>query len=618
MNQTTKLMTAVALAGAASLLRPAPVEACGGFFCGQTPVDQNAERVVFAVDDAAGTTEMIVQIGFQGNASEFAWIVPLGSVPVEGSLGTFPQAAITALDANSSPQVYGGGGCLEFDAAAGPPSADERGPVTVHTREVVGPYDVAVIESTDPDALVAWLRDNSFRVTNPMQPYIADYTAAGMKFLALRLTNEAKVSDIEPFRMTLPGTSPVVPLKMTALAAEPEMGILVFVLGSQRFEGANWPNLEVDPANLVYDWTTGQHNWVTEVARVVDAAGGQGWVTETASSTASYVQRLENTTPADDEQAEAVNALLELMRPHAYMSRLYTRLSAEEMTSDPIFRRSNGADVERFRQIPYDPSMDECSDGSDFEAASPCAFVACGAGGTCGEVTQADGRVVAGCACVPGATARTTFGPDGRATVACQDQRMSFLNPGDREIPGATPLPDPCVGFDCGAGTCVPMNMTPTCVCDRGLVAIGSIDAETGAVSYLRGSQRSGLVHRPNWFVTDDPLPGAAGVPVPSIAEDDDRFVRFDAYPGDVIVHHAATLHRAGPNQSATRRRRAVSVRYCGDGTVHRIRPGSPLKPHHEGHRHDGAYDTPIRSSDPVVDHPGCPMVWERPVGSAW
>ena len=149
-------------------------------------------------------------------------------------------------------------------------------------------------------------------------------------------------------------------------------------------------------------------------------------------------------------------------------------------------------------------------------------------------------------------------------------------------------------------------------------VPLDSVDAETGAVSYLRGSQRSGLVHRPNWFVTDDPLPGAAGVPVPSIAEDDDRFVRFDAYPGDVIVHHAATLHRAGPNQSATRRRRAVSVRYCGDGTVHRIRPGSPLKPHHEGHRHDGAYDTPIRSSDPVVDHPGCPMVWERPVGSAW
>ena len=313
-----------------------------------------------------------------------------------------------------------------------------------------------------------------------MEPYIAEYAAAGMKFLALRLTNDSKVSDITPFRMTLPGTSPTIPLKMTALAAEPEMGIVVFILGDQRYEGANWPNLEIDPADLVYDWSTGRHNWVTEVARVVDVAGGQGWVTDTASSTVDYIQRLENTTPADDEQAEAVTALLDLMRPHAYISRLYTRVSAEEMTSDPIFRRSAGADVQRWREIPYDPNGDSCGWGTE-DAASPCDFTACGAGGTCGEVTQADGTVVAGCACVPGATARTTIGPDGQATVACQDQRMSFLNPGDVEVPGATPLPDPCVGFDCGAGTCVPMNMTPTCVCDMGLVATGTIDFETGA-----------------------------------------------------------------------------------------------------------------------------------------
>jgi len=475
-----KLSTALALMGGVIFLRPAPVEACGGFFCGQTPVDQNAERVIFAVDRAAGTTDMIVQIGFQGNAVDFAWIVPLGSVPSE--LGTFPQAAMSALDANSAPVVYGSCG-LELDASAGPPGGrDDDGDVIVHTREVVGPYDTAVIESDSPDALIEWLRTNEFRVTTPMEPYIADYTAAGMKFLALRLTNESKVSDITPFRMTLPGTSPVVPLKMTALAAEPEMGILVFVLGDQRYEGANWPNLEVDPADLVYDWRTGDHNWVHAVAGTVDDAGGQGWVTETAGTTEQYIRRLEVTTPADEEQAEAVDALLELMRPHAYISRLYTRLSAEEMTSDPIFRRSAGADVERWREVPYAEDDDSCGwgRGDEADAFSPCDFIACGAGGTCGEVTQADGSTVAGCACVPGATARTTIAPDGTATVACQDMRMSFLNPGDREVPGATPLPDPCVGFDCGAGTCVPMNMTPTCVCDRGLVAVGDIDFDAG------------------------------------------------------------------------------------------------------------------------------------------
>lgn len=475
------LVGVLAAVGASLLspLTPSRARACGGFFCGQQPVDQTAERVVFAVDREANTTDMIVQISYQGAASDFAWVVPLADVPVDGSLDTFPQFALQALDANSSPQVFGGGWC--FDAAAdggGPPEARE-GEVTVHVREEVGPYDVAVIESDSSDALITWLRDNEFRVTTPMEPYIADYAESGMKFLALRLQPESKVSDIAPFKMTLPGTSPSVPLKMTALAAEPEMGIVVFVLGEQRYEGANWPNLEVPPEDLAYDWRTGRSNWTTAVARVVDRAGGQGWVTDTATSTEDYIRRLEATSPADEDQAEAVERLLALMRPHAYISRMYTRLSAEEMTSDPIFRRSAGADVQRWREIPYE-GEDGCGWDTGVET-SPCDFVACGAGGRCAEVAVTEGgeeRIVAGCACVPGATARTTVGPDGEDTVACQDMRMSFLNPGDRETPTSPPLPDACVGFDCGAGTCVAMNMTPTCVCDHGMVAIGSIDED--------------------------------------------------------------------------------------------------------------------------------------------
>jgi len=148
-------------------------------------------------------------------------------------------------------------------------------------------------------------------------------------------------------------------------------------------------------------------------------------------------------------------------------------------------------------------------------------------------------------------------------------------------------------------------------------VPLDPVDADTGAVAYLRGSHRTGLVHRPNWFVVDDPLPDAAGEPVPDVADDDPRFTSFDVHPGDVVAHHAATLHRAGPNRSTDRRRRAVSVRYCSDGTLHRIRAGSPRKAHHDGPHHgEGGEDDSVRSGDPVVDHPGCPVVWERTIGS--
>jgi hypothetical protein len=149
------------------------------------------------------------------------------------------------------------------------------------------------------------------------------------------------------------------------------------------------------------------------------------------------------------------------------------------MTLDPILGRSADGDVERAHQLQqYVNDVDQCSSNS----IDPCTFVTCGAGGICRTVTVEDDlgitREVAACGCVPGATARTTFAPDGTATVICQDQRMTFLNPGDNEA-GFEALPDPCATFECGQfGTCVPINMTPTCVCQRGYVAVGNFDSE--------------------------------------------------------------------------------------------------------------------------------------------
>lgn len=474
--------------------QPAPAHACGGFFCGQQPVDQQAERIVFAVNDD-GTVTMIVQIAYRGAADDFAWILPLASVPDRASLGTFPQRALMGLDARTGPQFQWPSDCdswLRYDAAAGgPPSADDGG-VTVHIRETVGPYDVAVIESDDPEALVTWLRTNEYRVTDVMRPYIALYASEGMKFLALKLTTAADVTDIAPFRMTLNGSTPSIPIRLTALAAEPEMGIAVFILGDMRYGGANWPELEIRDDQIVwnpysYSWPI-ETNWTALVARAADDAGGRGWVTEYAGSTAEYVDLLRSSTPADEETRIATEELLALMEPHPYLTRLYTRLSPEEMTTDPVFRRTGGADVSNARMLPryvegerdlcyYDPATGGSTPPTD--VTTPCDFAACGAGGLCRVVPGAtDGDPdVAGCACIPGTTARTTFDPAGRATVVCQDMRMSFVNPGDREVPGGPVLPDPCAGFDCGShGNCVAMNMTPTCQCRQGYVAIGSVD----------------------------------------------------------------------------------------------------------------------------------------------
>lgn len=137
-------------------------------------------------------------------------------------------------------------------------------------------------------------------------------------------------------------------------------------------------------------------------------------------------------------------------------------------------------------------------------------------------------------------------------------------------------------------------------------VPLDPVTAETGAVRYVAGSHRDRTRFRPNLFVTTMAIPGTEGAEVPDY---DDlaqvggaRIVSFDTEPGDVVVHHARTIHGAHANASATRRRRAISVRYAGTGTVFRPVAGAPSKPHHDG----------VVAGDPLDDE-RFPRAWPPP-----
>ena len=134
-------------------------------------------------------------------------------------------------------------------------------------------------------------------------------------------------------------------------------------------------------------------------------------------------------------------------------------------------------------------------------------------------------------------------------------------------------------------------------------VPLDPVTADTGAVRFVAGSHRDRTRYRPNTFVTTMALPGTDGADVPDFdrGAGGARIVSFDTEPGDVTVHHARTIHGAYGNASATRRRRAISVRYAGDGTVFAAVPGAPSKPHHAA----------MRDGDPL--DPACPLAWPRP-----
>ncbi len=466
------------MAGAVALWAvapPATAEACGGFFCSQKPVDQQAERIVFAVSESS--TRMIVQIAYQGAAPDFAWVLPLAFVPDPDAIGTFPERAIAALDVNTSPLFWRPDDpeCGSVLLNGGGSDANTPG-VTVHIDEIVGPYEVVVVEGSDATELVSWLRDNGYRIGDAMIPYVELYAAEGMRLLALKLSPNAGVSDIEPLSLELPTTAPSIPIRLTAVAAEPEMGILVLILGDQRWGPSNWSEIEVDPATIRYEphGPMGETSYLAQVSRAADSVDGMGWITEMAGPTAPLLESVRTAPVSDEDDERAREALVELLSAHPYLTRLYTRISPWEMRVDPAFRPHPGGDVLR------DVRLSRFVDGEDMcagDGMSVCDVAVCDPG-TCTAVpTTGWPSEIPGCACPPDRTARTTVDPAGNATVVCDDPSRSLLDPGEL-AGGSTPLGDPCLAYDCGAGNCVPVSMTPTCRCSDGAVAVGWIERD--------------------------------------------------------------------------------------------------------------------------------------------
>ena len=85
----------VALLLALLLSESHSVRACGGLFCQNSPVDQNAERIIFT-QNGNGTVTAIIQIQYTGFAEDFSWILPIPE-PITAEALEVPETAMNAF-----------------------------------------------------------------------------------------------------------------------------------------------------------------------------------------------------------------------------------------------------------------------------------------------------------------------------------------------------------------------------------------------------------------------------------------------------------------------------------------------------------------------------------------
>jgi hypothetical protein len=297
-----------ALTASSVILHAAPAAACGGFFCSQTqPVNQAAERIIFA-NNGDGTVTAVIQIMYEGPAENFSWLLPISSVPdAEGEIAVASDVAFQRLQAATNPQYnlttrtegtcrqqnFSGNANAPASGVSAPqaPSEDSSGPggVTVAASGVVGAFEWTALELdaslADPAAsALDWLTTNGYDVLPQSAELIGPYLLEGMYLLALRLTKGSTTGSIRPIVLTYDGTLPSIPIKLTAVAANDDMGVMTWMLSDARAVPYNYNALELNEARI--NWFNAAANYESVVTAAADDSGGQGFVTEFAGDSA--------------------------------------------------------------------------------------------------------------------------------------------------------------------------------------------------------------------------------------------------------------------------------------------------------------------------------------------
>lgn len=293
------ILAAAMAASCALLFTPVPVLACGGFFCGGTPIDQTGEDIVFAVDGR--TIEAHVSIRYSGDAESFSWVVPVPGVP-ELSVGT--EQLFAALSARTYPtwRVAVGDSSCDDPQALGSWSDDDDSasddddaaiddddaapPVVVLAEEVVGAYEATVVAATSAGALLDWFNCNGYRVAYSALPRIDAYLADNMNFLALKLRGGFGVGELSPIVMEYTAPRPVIPLVLTAVATQPNLRVRTWILGESRAVPTNYDHVWVNDSRVNWaqgGWWANLGNGVdyeSLIGAAIDEAGGRAFVTD--------------------------------------------------------------------------------------------------------------------------------------------------------------------------------------------------------------------------------------------------------------------------------------------------------------------------------------------------
>jgi len=213
-----------------------------------------------------GIETIVLELSVTDATSDAAWILPVPN-PAEVALGddrifdelaeiTAPRIEVRYYDPNS-----------DGVGSAAPGSA----PVTVFSRQMLGPFDVVSLTGEDADAVAAWLEENGFTFPAELPDILAPYIADDWAFAAVRLAPGEAGGEIggqlDPLAFTFASEQTVYPLRPAALGVGGRP-LFLYVLTHHKvipedLAGANYSST-LQYANAIAPADLGEESLLTE------------------------------------------------------------------------------------------------------------------------------------------------------------------------------------------------------------------------------------------------------------------------------------------------------------------------------------------------------------------
>lgn len=185
--------------------------------------ETDQKGVIFFED---GREKLILSTSFNGDAEDFAWVVPTPSKPEvqKASSEIFTSLRdLTETTEDRGAEDIGMGG-------VGYGLNDAKQSVHVIEEKTIEYYDIAVLSADDKNALADWLNKNGYRFPEQYSYVLDSYVQNKWFFTAVKITKDVKAKQLQtdmwngslmPLQFEFSTDKPVFPLKISSVIEEP-------------------------------------------------------------------------------------------------------------------------------------------------------------------------------------------------------------------------------------------------------------------------------------------------------------------------------------------------------------------------------------------------------------